>query len=93
MRAGKLISGTETVIAALSKGQVKAVILASDIHEHTSEKVERAAKKANVEIINNFSSDELIHAIGKKRKVLGLTDQGFYKSLANKINEGVWLDG
>ncbi|GAA3637255.1 ribosomal L7Ae/L30e/S12e/Gadd45 family protein [Lactobacillus hamsteri] len=89
MRAGKIVSGTETVISALNKGQVKVIILASDLHENTSEKVIRAAKKVNVSIIDLFSSEELAHAIGKKRKVMGLTDVGFYKALTKKINEGV----
>lgn len=89
MRARKLISGTETVIAGLNKRQVKVVIIAQDIHENTLEKVVRAAKKAQVEIIDAFTAEEIQHAIGKNRKVLGLLDQGFYQSMSKLINEGV----
>lgn len=88
-RARKLITGAETVISSIKQGKVKAVILASDIHENTSEKVLRAAKNANIPVIDIFSSDEITSAIGKKRKVLALIDSGFYKALAKKINEGV----
>lgn len=88
-RARKLVTGTETVISSIKKGKVKAVILASDIHENTSEKVLRAAKQNNIPVVDIFSYDEISKAIGKKRKVLALTDSGFYKALAEKINEGV----
>ena len=88
-RAGKLITGTETVIAKLNKGKITAVIMACDVQDNTAEKVDRAARKVNVPIINLFSADELSKAISKKRKVLGLTDVGFTKALIKKINEGV----
>lgn len=88
-RAGKLTTGTETVIGELNKGKIKAVILASDIQDNTAEKVDRVARRNNIPIINLFTADELSKAIGKKRKVLGLTDVGFTKALVNKINEGV----
>ncbi len=89
MRAGRLVSGTETVIADLNKEQIKIIILASDLHENSLEKVERAARKKKIAIINSFTAAELEHAIGKKRKVLGLTDSGFSKALLKRINEGV----
>ena len=93
MKAGKIIAGSETVIADLNKRKIKLVILASDLHENTLEKVNRAAEKNNVSIVDIFSAAELEHAVGKKRKVLGLTDSGFGKALQKRINEGVWLDG
>lgn len=89
MRAGKIVLGTETVIADLRKNKINVIVLASDLHENSVEKVMRAAKNANVKIIDLFSAAELEHAIGKKRKVLGLTDAGFYKALTKLINEGV----
>ncbi|RVU71572.1 MULTISPECIES: ribosomal L7Ae/L30e/S12e/Gadd45 family protein [Lactobacillus] len=89
MRAGKVIAGTETVIMGLAKQKVKVVIIASDLHENSLEKVNRAVRKANVQLVDLFTADELAHAIGKKRKVIGITDQGFAKALAKNINEGV----
>ena len=63
--------------------------MASDIHDNTAEKVDRVARKNSIPIINSFSAAELSQAIGKKRKVLGLTDAGFTKALVKRINEGV----
>ncbi|MCO6528498.1 Ribosomal protein L7Ae [Lactobacillus bombicola] len=88
-RAGKIISGQELVLAGLKAKKIKVVILANDCHEGTSEKVNRITTKSGISIISAFNSDEISHAIGKKRKVLGITDIGFYKALVQKINEGV----
>ena len=88
-RAGKLITGTETVIAKLNKGKITAVIMTCDVQDNTAEKVDRAARKDNIPMITMFTAIELSKAIGKKRKVLGLTDVGFTKALIKKINEGV----
>ncbi len=88
-RAGKLISGTETILDELKRKRVKAVIMANDIQDNTAEKVNLATKKDNIPLITAFSAAEISHAIGKKRKVLGLTDVGFAKTLIKKINEGV----
>lgn len=87
-RAGKLISGSELVLAGLKNRQVKAVILASDAHQDTLDKISKSAYNCKIEVINAFSSEEISHAVGKKRKVLGLTDSGFYHALVKKINEG-----
>ncbi|BDR60625.1 L7Ae/L30e/S12e/Gadd45 family ribosomal protein [Lactobacillus xylocopicola] len=88
-RAGKLVSGLELVLLGLKAKKVKVVILANDSHADTSEKVTRLAKQNDIEIISNFTSSEISHAVGKQRKVVGLTDTGFFKALVQKINEGV----
>lgn len=88
-RAGKLVSGLEIVLVGLKAKQIKVVILANDSHADTSEKITRAAEQNDIQVITEFSSDEISHTIGKERKVLGLTDAGFCKALVQKINEGV----
>lgn len=89
MRAGKLVTGSTAVIESLRRKKVKVIILASDLHPNTLEKVKRAGKADQAIIINAFSAAELAKAIGKKRKVLGLADRGFSKALIKKIDEGV----
>lgn len=88
-RAGKLVSGLEIVSVDLKTKKVKMVVLANDSHADTSEKLTRIAKQNDVTVISEFSSSEISHAIGKNRKVLGITDTGFCKALIQKINEGV----
>ncbi len=91
-RAGKVITGAETVILGVKIGRIKIVFLASDVHDNTLEKVQRATKQANIPLMMTFSGAELSHAIGSERKVLGITDYGFSQALIKKMNEGVWLD-
>lgn len=86
-KAGKIISGTEMVIAGLEKGKVKLVVVASDLQANTLEKVTKVASKKQIKLVNEFSAEELRHAIGKTRKVLALTDQGFAKALAQKLEK------
>lgn len=88
-RAGKLVSGLELVIVGLKAKKVKIVVLANDSHADTSEKLSRVAQQNNVKVISCFDSREMSQAIGKKRKVLGITDTGFCEALVQKINEGV----
>ncbi|MDY4730437.1 MAG: ribosomal L7Ae/L30e/S12e/Gadd45 family protein, partial [Lactobacillus amylovorus] len=38
-RAGKLTTGTETVITETNKGKIKLILLASDVQANTAEKV------------------------------------------------------
>ncbi|WEV40801.1 ribosomal L7Ae/L30e/S12e/Gadd45 family protein [Lactobacillus sp. ESL0684] len=88
-KAGKIISGFDLVSAGLTAKQVKIVILANDSHDDTREKITRNAVQNQVDVISSFTSMELSQAIGKNRKVLGLTDRGFSRALVQKINEGV----
>lgn len=92
MKAGKIVTGTEMVISRLRKKNIQAVIAAKDLHANSWTKVNRVAAKSGVPVIRIFSSQELSHAIGKKRKVLALTDHGFYQALnkqIKQINKGV----
>jgi len=69
--------------------KVKLIILAQDTQADTMAKITKIGKQNNVSVITEFNSSEISHAIGKERKVLGITDTGFGKALLQKINEGV----
>ena len=88
-KAGKLVSGFEVVSMGVKGAKVKLVILAQDSQTDTSKKITNLAQKYEVSVITEFNSTEISQAIGKKRKVLGITDIGFCKALLQKINEGV----
>lgn len=88
-KAGKLVSGFEVVSMGVKATKVKLVILAQDSQTDTSKKITNLAQKYEVSVITEFNSTEISQAIGKKRKVLGITDIGFCKALLQKINEGV----
>ena len=88
-KAGKLVSGSEIVSVDTKAKKVKLIILAQDSHADTTAKIFKVGKQNNVLVINEFNSNEISQAIGKKRKVLGITDTGFCKALLQKIDEGV----
>ncbi|RLK62443.1 hypothetical protein D3H64_09710 [Atopobacter sp. AH10] len=79
-RAGKLLSGTEGVMKALRSGQVRLVIAAEDLSESARRNLEAKCQQANVAFMQLATSEEISQALGKKRSVLALTDQGFAKS-------------
>ena len=69
--------------------KVKLIILAHDTQADTTAKISKIGKQNNVPVITEFNSSEISQAIGKKRKVLGITDAGFGKAMLQKIKEGV----
>lgn len=89
MKAGKMVTGTEKVLAELKKKKIQVVIIAQDLQANTRKKIERAAHKHQVVIIHPFNSQEMSQAIGRERKVLALTDRGFYQALSKQIDRGV----
>ena len=88
-KAGKLVSGFEIVSIGVKARKVKLIILAHDTQADTTAKISKIGKQNNVPVITEFNSSEISQAIGKKRKVLGITDAGFGKAMLQKIKEGV----
>ncbi len=85
LRARKVTIGTELTINALRQGKVFLILLASDASSNTIKKVTDKAKTYQVEVVMDYSSDELSHAIGKRDiKTIGITDRGFSQLLMNQ---------
>lgn len=88
-KAGKLTSGYDGVKLAMAKHQGKIVLMASDISENTKDKILSVAQHdPNVRVVQDFTSKELSQALGRKRKLVAVTDSGFSKALIKKLNEG-----
>lgn len=87
LRAGELVSGTDSVIEALQKKKIKMVFVASDASNETLDTFEKKCFFYNVPIVKDFSSDELSKAIGKERKVLGIKNQGMYDSIKKLMED------
>jgi len=81
-KAGKLVTGEDSVILSLQKKETKLVFVAKDASIQTIDKFEKKCFFYKVECISIFTCDELSNAIGSDRKVIGVTDSGF----ANAIN-------
>ena len=80
-RAGYIVSGEDIVAKQLQKQNLKIVFIASDASENTRDKFEKKCYFYKVECNTEFSASELSKALGKPRKVIGLTDAGFYNAL------------
>lgn len=83
MRAGKLVSGEDTVIRDIRKKTVKLVIVTLDASDNSKKMITDKCKYYGVPYKVAFTQAELSHAIGKNRKIVALKDQGF----AKKMNE------
>ncbi|CAJ1186836.1 ribosomal L7Ae/L30e/S12e/Gadd45 family protein [Companilactobacillus paralimentarius] len=81
VRAGKFISGTELTINGIRDGKVKLVIMANDCSPRTMKDLHNKATYYKVPVIDTVDSASLKTAIGKDRKVMGITDFGFAKRL------------
>ena len=81
MRAGKLITGEELTINEIRKHKVSLVIVTTDASKNTQKKLSYKSKYYQTACFVEFTQGEILGAIGKPRKVIGVLDQGF----ANKI--------
>ena len=65
-KAGKVVSGSEKVMAALRKGGVALLILAGDISEDSAAKFRALAGKSSVQIFSFADKDQLGATLGKE---------------------------
>lgn len=82
-RAFKIISGEGMVIDAIRTNKAKLVLIATDASENTREKMQNKGKYYHIPTVIALTSNQLSQSIGRMRKVVAITDDGF----AKKINE------
>ena len=81
-KAGKILSGTDSVLEEMTKKKVKLVIVAQDASEKTIKNIKYYTDKENVELIVYGTISDNSKAIGKQNKtVIGIKD----KNLADAI--------
>ena len=84
-RAGKIVSGEDSVLISLQKKKAKLVFVASDASLQTIDKFDKKCFFYNVKMIKGFNSEEISNAIGQNRKVISLIDEGFAKAIKEKM--------
>ncbi len=83
-RAGKLVSGDDSTLLELRRGNVKLVIVADDASENTKKLFKDKSSYRNVKYVYFSTKLQLGLAIGKApRAAIGVKDTNF----ANKIME------
>jgi ribosomal protein L7Ae-like RNA K-turn-binding protein len=86
MRAGKLITGEELVVKAVTKKRIELVILAMDASPNTKKKLEDKCRTYGIPLRMYANRDRLGHCIGKEQRVvIGVTDGGFARELIRHI--------
>ena len=86
-KAGAIISGEDSVIKGLQKGNIKMVFVASDASANTIDDFSRKCFYYHVEVVDSFTADELTKAIGRCRKIVGITDIGFCNAIKKLMEE------
>ncbi len=82
MRARKLVTGEELVVAAIRNGQAKLVLLATDASANTSKKITDKCRHYEVPCVSPGDRYELGSAIGKEaRVVVAVTDAKLARSM------------
>ncbi|MGL4948852.1 MAG: L7Ae/L30e/S12e/Gadd45 family ribosomal protein [Anaeroplasmataceae bacterium] len=77
-----VITGEDFVLDAIKNKKVYYLFLANDASINTAKRIKDKAKTYNIEINEDFSTDQLSHAIGKdNRKIIGISNSGFVKIL------------
>ncbi len=88
-RAGAIVTGDQ-LLKALKQNQVCYLFIAHDASEKTKIRFMKSATSKQIAVNLEYSFTELSQAIGKKqRKVLGLTDTRFLKTLRKKEEQDV----
>ena len=83
-RAGKIVSGDDSTLLELKRGNVKLVIVAQDASDNTKKLFKDKSSYRNINYVYFSNKLQLGYAIGKApRAVLGVKDINF----ANKILE------
>ena len=85
-RAGKLISGEDTVTMAIRDGMCALVIIAEDASDNTTKKLIGRAEGKRTEYLVTGLRDELSAAVGMyNRTVFAVTDSTFAKKIKTEL--------
>lgn len=85
-KAGKLVFGFETVKTAMQKGDAEMVFSACDLSPKTAKELVFICENLEVEHIKtSYDMKTLGSAIGKMTGIVAVTDEGFKRSLKQKL--------
>ena len=90
MKAGKVVIGTEQVIAFLQKKKLKLVLLSSGSSDGTKKKIRSKCEYYQVPLAElPIQTDELGDLLGKTYTpaVVGITDENFSRAITRLLEE------
>ena len=87
-RAGKIVTGEDTVEINIKNGNVLFVIIAGDASENTRNKFVNKCKYYNIEYCICYCKEELSSCIGKyNRSVYGIVDKNFADKIRLELSD------
>jgi len=94
-KAGKVISGSDTVMDALRRGDVGVLFIASDSSESTRRRFESTAERGAVPCCSLFDQIHLGTLLGKEqRSIVAVNGSGFVDSIRNELHRyGNFFEG
>lgn len=84
-RAGKLVTGEDLAVKAIQKQTAKFVFVASDASQNTKKKIKDKSLYYQVLVDDSFEQALLSNAIGRKRSIIVVADEGFAKKFTELI--------
>lgn len=85
-RSGNLVSGDELVEKAVKNGRVRLVVIGNDASDATKRRYTFLCEQHKIPLVDNFSSVEMSHALGKSRTICGITNNGMIKSFLSYLS-------
>ncbi|OXM17479.1 L7Ae/L30e/S12e/Gadd45 family ribosomal protein [Paenibacillus herberti] len=93
MRAGKVVTGDETVLKTVRQGKASLVLVAADASANTKKKYRDKCASYGVFMAEAFSRDSLGQALGKEeRVVVAITDRGFANMIRGHLSQNTEVE-
>ncbi|CDN44357.1 Probable ribosomal protein YlxQ [Paenibacillus sp. P22] len=93
MRAGKVITGDETVLKAVRQGKARLVLVAADASDNTKKKYRDKCSSYGVPLAEAFTRDSLGQALGKEERVIvAITDSGFANMIRGQLSQNTEVE-
>ena len=87
-KAGKVVSGGESVLDTLRNGSPGVIFIATDISPDIGQKLSGLAERAGVKVFSLFDKDRLGALLGKEMRSAVVIEQGgFSKALGNEMEK------
>ena len=89
-KAGKVLSGTDSVLDGIKRKKAKLVIIANDASDKTKKEIKFICEKYDVPLIIFGETRTNSHAIGKENRVIfAITDTGLAKAIKELADKAV----
>ncbi|MDN6626085.1 MAG: YlxQ-related RNA-binding protein [Pisciglobus halotolerans] len=85
-KAGKCATGEELTLKKVRSQEASIVFIAADASENTKKKISDKCHYYDIPYSERFTQAELSQAIGRKRTVVSIIDNGFAKKIRELLS-------